>query len=64
MKKRFDYVAPATSIHRLSVRHSLLNGSPKANYMANPGVGDPDGDDAIGTESRMYNNAWTDDDEE
>ena len=60
MKRKHHYQSPATSIVAIAAAQ-LLTGSPTATFISNPGVGEPEEGDEIGTESRRSGyDSWND----
>lgn len=51
-------MAPAMVTYKITVNKLLDANSPTATFISNPGVGEAETDDEIGTESRSSNGIW------
>ena len=60
MKTKSTYIVPAVCVHTLTAREQLLDGSPSANFISNPGIGEAGSGEEIGTESRKADNGFWD----
>ena len=60
MKNKSIYLAPAIHVFSVTAKIALNTGSPapSATFISNPGVGDAEDGDVIGTESRINNGIW------